>query len=103
MGEAEDIMQSILHESESEVKRKEFIRELARAVASEIPRECPLGLTPDELRGLRDLAGCYGRGKTAFVSLMSKIAYAIVFSAVAALLGKIGMDIAAGIVDRGAK
>lgn len=103
MGDAEDIMQSILHESESEVKRKAFIRELARAVAAEIPRECPLGLTPDELRGLRDLAGCYGRGKTAFLSLMSKIAYAIVFSAVAALLGKIGMDIAAGIVEKGAK
>jgi len=103
MGEAEDIMQSIIHESESEVKRKAFIRELARAVASEIPRECPLGLTPDELRGLRDLAGCYGKGKAAFVSLMSKIAYAIMFSAVAALLGKIGMDIAAGIVEKGAK
>jgi len=103
MGEAEDIMQSILYESESEVKRKAFIRELAQAVAAEIPRECPLGLTPDELRGLRDLAGCYGKGKAAFLSLMSKIAYAIVFSAVAALLGKIGMDIAAGIVEKGAK
>ena len=103
MGEAEDIMQSILHESESEVKRKAFIRELARAVAAEIPRECPLGLTPDELRGLRNLAGCYGKGTAALVSLMSKIAYAIVFSAVAALLGKIGMDIAAGIVEKGAK
>lgn len=103
MGEADDIMQSILHESDTEARRKAFIRELARAVASEIPRECPLGLTPDELRGLRDLAGCYGKGKTAFLSLMSKIAYAIVFSAVAALLGKIGMDIAAGIVEKGAK
>ena len=103
MGEAEDIMQSIIHESESEARRKAFIRELAQAVAREIPRECPLGLTPDELRGLRDLAGCYGKGKAAFLSLMSKIAYAIVFSAVAALLGKIGMDIAAGIVEKGAK
>ena len=103
MGEAEDIMQSILHESDTEARRKAFIRELARAVAAEIPRECPLGLTPDELRGLRDLAGCYGKGKAAFLSLMSKIAYAIVFSAVAALLGKIGMDIAAGIVEKGAK
>jgi hypothetical protein len=103
MGDADDIMQSILHESDTEARRKAFIRELARAVASEIPRECPLGLTPDELRGLRDLAGCYGKGKAAFVSLMSKIAYAIVFSAVAALLGKIGMDIASGIVEKGAK
>ena len=103
MGDAEDIMQSILHESDTEARRKAFIRELARAVASEIPRECPLGLTPDELGGLRDLAGCYGKGKAAFVSLMSKIAYAIVFSAVAALLGKIGMDIAANIVEKGAK
>mgnify|MGYP001768382697 FL=1 len=39
MGEAEDIMQSILHESDTEARRKAFIRELARAVASEIPRE----------------------------------------------------------------
>ena len=103
MGDADDIMQSILHESDTEARRKAFIRELAKAVAAEIPRECPLGLTPDELRGLRDLAGCYGKGKAAFVSLMSKIAYAIVFSAVAALLGKIGMDIASGIVEKGAK
>lgn len=103
MGDADDIMQSILHESDTEARRKAFIRELARAVASEIPRECPLGLTPDELGGLRDLAGSYGKGKAAFVSLMSKIAYAIVFSAVAALLGKIGMDIAAGIVEKGVK
>ena len=103
MGEADDIMQLILHESDTEARRKAFIRELARAVAAEIPRECPLGLTPDELRGLRDLSGCYGKGKAAFISLMSKIAYAIVFSAVAALLGKIGMDIAANIVEKGAK
>ena len=103
MGEADDLMQSIIRESDTEARRKAFIRELAKAVADEIPRECPLGLTPDELRGLRDLAGCYGKGKAAFFSLMSKIAYAIVFSAVAALLGKIGMDIAAGIVDKGAK
>jgi len=103
MGETDDIMQAILHESDTEARRKAFIRELAQAVAREIPRECPLGLTPDELRGLRDLAGCYGKGKAAFLSLMSKIAYAIVFSAVAALLGKIGMDIAAGIVEKGAK
>ena len=103
MGEAEDIMQSILHESDTEARRKAFIRELAKAVADEIPRECPLGLTPDELRGMRNLAGCYVKGTAALVSLMSKIAYAIVFSAVAALLGKIGMDIAAGIVDKGAK
>lgn len=103
MGETEDIMQSILHESDTEARRKAFIRELAQAVAAEIPRECPLGLTPDELLGLRKLAGCYGKGTAALASLMSKIAYAIVFSAVAALLGKIGMDIAAGIVEKGAK
>ncbi len=103
MGEAEDILQAILHESETETRRKALIRDIAQAVAREIPRECPLGLTEEELRGLRDLAGCYGKGKTAFLSLMSKIAYAIVFSAVAALLGKIGMDIAAGIVEKGAK
>ncbi|HQL08385.1 MAG TPA: hypothetical protein PLE35_02210 [Lentisphaeria bacterium] len=103
MGDAEDIMQSILHESDTEARRKAFIRELAQAVAREIPRECPLGLTPDELRGLRNLSGCYSKGTAALVSFMSKIAYAIVFSAVAALLGKIGMDIAAGIVDKGAK
>ena len=103
MGEADDIMQSILHESDTEARRKAFIRELARAVAAEIPRECPMGLTVVELEGLRDLAGCYSKGRAAFVSLMSKIAYAIVISAVVALLGKIGMDIAAGIVDKGAK
>ncbi len=103
MGEADDIMQSIIHESDTEARRKAFIRELAKAVAAEIPRECPLGLTPDELRGMRNLAGCYVKGTAAFVSLMSKIAYAIVFSAVAALLGKIGMDIAAGTVDKGAR
>ena len=103
MGDAEDILQSILHESETEIRRKALIRDIAQAVAAEIPRECPLGLTPDELRGLRDLAGCYGRGKAAFLSLMSKIAYAIVFSAVAAFLGKIGINIAASIVDKGAK
>lgn len=103
MGDAEDIMQSILHESETEIRRKALIRDIAQAVAAEIPRECPLGLTPDELRGLRDLAGCYGKGKAAFLSLMSKIAYAIVFSAVAALLGKIGVNIAASIVDKGAR
>lgn len=103
MGEAEDIMQSILHESDTEARRKAFIRELARAVAAEIPRECPLGLTPDELGDLRNLARCYGKGTAALVSFMSKIAYAIAFSAVAALLGKIGMDIAACFVEKGAK
>ena len=103
MGEAEDILQSILHESETEIRRKALIRDIAQAVAAEIPRECPLGLTPDELRGLRDLAGCYGKGKAAFLSLMSKIAYAIVFSAVAAFLGKIGINIAASIVEKGAR
>lgn len=59
MGEAEDILQSILHESETETRRKALIRDIAQAVAREIPHECKMGITAEELRGLRDLAGCY--------------------------------------------
>ena len=91
MGEAEDIMQSILHESESEVKRKEFIRELAQAVAREIPRECPLGLTEEELRGLRDLSGFVRKGRGAFGRLLWMLLIASLVGGLAIFLEKCGL------------
>ena len=91
MGEAEDIMQSILHESESEVKRKAFIRELARAVAAEIPRECPLGLTEEELRGLRDLSGFVRKGRGAFGRLLWMLFIASLVGGLAIFLEKCGL------------
>ena len=91
MGEAEDIMQSILHESDTEARRKAFIRELARAVASEIPRECPLGLTPDELRGLRDLSGCYRQGKVAIGRFFLGLLIASIIGGILAVIDKVGL------------
>jgi len=91
MGDAEDIMQSIIHESDTEARRKAFIRELARAVASEIPRECPLGLTPDELRGLRDLSGCYRQGKVAIGRFFLGLLIASIIGGILAVIDKVGL------------
>jgi len=91
MGDAEDIMQSIIHESDTEARRKAFIRELARAVAAEIPRECPLGLTPDELRGLRDLSGCYRQGKVAIGRFFLGLLIASIIGGILAVIDKVGI------------
>lgn len=91
MGETEDILQSILHESESEVKRKAFIRELAQAVAREIPHECKMGITAEELRGLRDLAGCYRQGKVAFGRLLWMLLIASLVGGLYIVIQKLGV------------
>lgn len=91
MGEAEDILQAILHESETETRRKALIRDIAQAVAREIPRDCPLGLTADELRGLRDLSGCYRQGKVAISRFLIGLLIASLIGGLAIFLEKCGM------------
>lgn len=91
MGEAEDILQAILHESETETRRKALIRDIAQAVAREIPRDCPLGLTADELRGLRDLAGCYHKGKIAVTRFIFMLFFASLVGGLYIFLSKVGL------------
>lgn len=91
MGEAEDILQAILHESETEQRRKALIRDIAQAVAREIPRECPLGLTESELRGLRDLSGCYRQGKVAIGRFFLGLLIASIIGGILAVIDKVGI------------
>lgn len=91
MGEAEDILQAILHESETETRRKALIRDIAQAVAREIPRECPLGLTEEELRGLRDLSGCYRKGRVAIGRFLIGLLIASLTGGLAIFLEKCGL------------
>ena len=92
MGETEDVIMNLLRESESEQRRKAFIHELAQAVAREIPRECPLGLTEEELRGLRDLSGCYRKGKVAISRFLIGLLIASLTGGLAIFLEKCGMS-----------
>jgi hypothetical protein len=91
MGETEDVIMNLLRESESEQRRKAFIHELAQAVAREIPRECPLGLTEEELRGLRDLSGFVRKGRGAFGRLLWMLLIASLVGGLAIFLEKCGL------------
>jgi hypothetical protein len=91
MGDVEDIMQNLL-EPESEIKRKAFIRELARAVASEIPRDCHLGLDAAEIADMRALAACYSRGKVAAVRFIITLVFASLIGGIAVVIDKIGIS-----------
>lgn len=91
MGETEDVIMNLLRESESEQRRKAFIHELAQAVAREIPRECPLGLTESELRGLRDLSGCYRQGKVAIGRFFLGLLIASIIGGILAVIDKVGV------------
>jgi hypothetical protein len=91
MPDIEDITQNLLQEPPSETKRKAFIRELAKAVAAEIPRDCHLGLTAEELRGLRDLSGCYRKGKVAIGRFLLGLLIASLAGGLAIFLEKCGL------------
>ena len=91
MGETDDIMQAILHESDTEARRKAFIRELAQAVAREIPRECPLGLTAEELRDQRALASCFRHSRVAAARLLWMLLVASLVGGLHMFLEKVGI------------
>lgn len=92
MGDVEDIMQNLLQEPESEIKRKAFIRELAKAVAAEIPRECHLGFNAAETADLRALAACCSRGKVAAVGFIITLVFASLIGGIAVVIDKIGIS-----------
>lgn len=91
MGEVEDALQAILCESEMEQRRKALIKDIAQAVAKEIPHECILGLTEEELRGLRDLSWCYRRGKATVAKFLLGLLIAALAGGIAVFLDKCGL------------